>query len=34
MPNTGHIGLTLSRLIGQIMGLGAFTLNRAKESAA
>jgi chromosome partitioning protein len=34
MPNTGHIGLTLSRLIDQIMGLGAFTLNRAKESAA
>jgi cellulose biosynthesis protein BcsQ len=34
MPTTGHIGLTLSRLIDQVKGLGAFTLNRAKEAAA
>jgi chromosome partitioning protein len=30
MPTIGHIGLTLSRLIDQVKGLGAFTLNRAR----
>jgi cellulose biosynthesis protein BcsQ len=34
MPSTGHIGLTLSRLIEQVKDLGAFTLRRAKEGAA
>jgi chromosome partitioning protein len=34
MPTTGHIGLTLSRLIEQVKGLGAFTLNRAKDAVA
>src|ERR1700722_9729442 len=34
MPNTGYIGLTLSSLIDQIMGLGVFTLNRSKELVA
>jgi chromosome partitioning protein len=34
MPTTGYIGLTLSKLIDQVKGLGAFTLNRAKEAAA
>ena len=30
MPSIGHIGSTLSRLIDQVKGLGAFTLNRAR----
>jgi chromosome partitioning protein len=34
MPSTGYIGLTLTSLIDQIVGLGVFTLNRAKESVA
>jgi chromosome partitioning protein len=31
MPSSGYIGLTIERLIDQIKGLRAFTLNRAKE---
>jgi cellulose biosynthesis protein BcsQ len=29
MPTTGHIGLIVSKLIEEIKGVGAFTLNRA-----
>lgn len=32
MPHTGYIGLTVSKLIDEIEGLGAFSLNRAKET--
>jgi chromosome partitioning protein len=32
MPATGYIGLTVSRLIEELKGLGVFTLNRAKEA--
>jgi chromosome partitioning protein len=34
MPTGGYIGLTISRLIDQVKGLGAFTLNREKDAAA
>lgn len=33
MPHTGYIGIIISRLIEEIKGIGAFTLNRAKEAA-